>query len=654
MTFLQPIALLGLLLALAPIIIHLLNLLRHRTVPWAATRFLFQARKSSSRLSKLKRWLILLVRVLALAALAFMIARPMTGGDSLFSLSNGSPEVLVLVLDRSASMETTTDKDSLTKRQKALEAFQSFARPWTESRLVVLDSALEEPFFIDRADSFKDEALQRFFGPTDTAADLPGTLSKTLDWLKESGVGTAEILVVSDMQSSNWELERNADIMRKINRTLSEKKDFWKLTFLNMADPPPYNFSVTVDQVNRMPNKVEPVLNLRKKGRGKEEVRLTTRMNGKSDLLEVELVSQSVLWRPTFDLKNEPEEGWISILSPDDFCQSDNICYLTYGSTEPPQVAVRASNPRTSLILRSASQTEQGELPDPLPLSGFGEKDLLSRKILIHQGEINSKVETVLEEFVIKGGSLVLFPPEVTSSDGSKLLSWNSLEEKLEDEIFQVSNWREDSGLLTNSSDGNRLPLDRLAIKRRRTPQQGETLAYYSDGKPFLSCLTLGKGIVYFFSTLPLDSWSSMSDGYVLVPALQRLIEESSSSNSFIQSWFCGEKESKESILFEPIGDAKDKVPYLHAGIYRVNGRLTAINRPKSENDTLFLTVEQILEKLPNIPPRLLEDESSSASNDRSEAWSFFLTLCLILLLGEALLGQPALARENKAISINA
>ena len=654
MTFLQPIALLGLLLALAPIIIHLLNLLRHRTVPWAATRFLFQARKSSSRLSKLKRWLILLVRVLALAALAFMIARPMTGGDSLFSLSNGSPEVLVLVLDRSASMETTTEKDSLTKRQKALEAFQSFARPWTESRLVVLDSALEEPFFIDRADSFKDEALQRFFGPTDTAADLPGTLSKTLDWLKESGVGTAEILVVSDMQSSNWELERNADIMRKINRTLSEKKDFWKLTFLNMADPPPYNFSVTVDQVNRMPNKVEPVLNLRKKGRGKEEVRLTTRMNGKSDLLEVELVSQSVLWRPTFDLKNEPEEGWISILSPDDFCQSDNICYLTYGSTEPPQVAVRASNPRTSLILRSASQTEQGELPDPLPLSGFGEKDLLSRKILIHQGEINSKVETVLEEFVIKGGSLVLFPPEVTSSDGSKLLSWNSLEEKLEDEIFQVSNWREDSGLLTNSSDGNRLPLDRLAIKRRRTPQQGETLAYYSDGKPFLSCLTLGKGIVYFFSTLPLDSWSSMSDGYVLVPALQRLIEESSSSNSFIQSWFCGEKESKESILFEPIGDAKDKVPYLHAGIYRVNGRLTAINRPKSENDTLFLTVEQILEKLPNISPRLLEDESSSASNDRSEAWSFFLTLCLILLLGEALLGQPALAHENKAISINA
>ncbi|MDG0964056.1 MAG: hypothetical protein P8O23_03265, partial [Opitutales bacterium] len=595
-----------------------------------------------------------LLRVLALAALAFMIARPMTGGDSLFSLSNGSPEVLVLVLDRSASMETTTDKDSMTKRQKALEAFQSFARPWTESRLVVLDSALEEPFFIDRADSFKDEALQRFFGPTDTAADLPGTLSKALDWLEETGVGTAEVLVVSDMQSSNWELQRNADIMEKINRILSEKKDSWKLSFLNLADPPPYNLSLSLDQVNRMPNMVEPVLNLRKKGRGKEKVRLSSQVNGKSEVLEVELVSQSVLWRPTFDLTNEPEEGWISILCPDDFCQYDNICYLTYGSTEPPQVAVRASNPRTSLILRSASQTEQSELADAIPLSGFSEKDLLSRKILIHQGQINSAVDQVLKDFVLKGGLLVLFPPEVTSSDNSKLLSWNPLEEKLEDETFQVKNWREDSGLLANSSDGNRLPLDRLAIKRRRTPQQGETLAYYSDGKPFLSSLTLGKGVIYAFSTLPVSSWSSMSNGYVLVPALQRLIEESSSSNSFIQSWFCGEKESKDSNLFEPIGDAKDNVPYLHAGIYRINGRLTAVNRPKSENDTLFLKTEQIFKKLPNISPRLFDDEPSYGPTGRSEAWSFFLILCLLLLLVEALLGQPAATPKNKAISNDA
>ena len=162
-------------------------------------------------------------------------------------------------------METTTDKDSLTKREKALEAFKSFARPWTESRLVIFDSALKEPFFIDHTDSFKDEALLRFFGPTDTAADLPSTLILTLDWLEETGVGTAEILLVSDMQSTNWELEQNADLMQKIDQKLSDKKDFWKLSFLSMAGSPPYNLSLSIDQVNRMPDTIEPVLNLQKK-----------------------------------------------------------------------------------------------------------------------------------------------------------------------------------------------------------------------------------------------------------------------------------------------------------------------------------------------------------------------------------------------------
>jgi hypothetical protein len=42
----------------------------------------------------------------------------------------------------------------------------------------------------------------------------------------------------------------------------------------------------------------------------------------------------------------------------------------------------------------------------------------------------------VLEEFVVKGGRLVLFPSETTSSNSSKLLSWNPIEEKQEDEIF--------------------------------------------------------------------------------------------------------------------------------------------------------------------------------------------------------------------------
>ena len=654
MTFLQPLALFGLLLALAPIVIHLLNLLRHRTQPWAATRFLFQARKSSSRISKLKRWITLLFRMLALAALAFMIARPMTGGDSLFSFSSGSPEVLVLVLDRSASMETRTEKDPQTKRTKALDAFQAFAEPWTESRLVVIDTALEDPFFIDKAASVKDAALERFFGPTDTSADLPGTLSKALDWLEKSGVGTAEILLASDMQISNWNLDRNSEVMEKINRILVQKKDLWKLNLLNLDDAPPYNLSMTLDRVNRMPGRVEPVVNLNKSGQGNERLRLSVNTNGSPGNIDLELTSPSMLWRPTFDLENEPEEGWISILGPDDFCQPDNACYLAYGVTTPPQVAVRAYNPRANLVLRSASQSELGKIADSLPLKALEEKQLLLRKVLIHQGKFEEGDEEILKNFALNGATIVLFPPESANSSPSGFLSWGALEKGAKDEYFEISGWRKDSGLLANSSDGNRLPVDRLNIKVRRIPAQGEPLAYYSDGKPFLTSMTVGKGVVYAFSTLPVKSWSELDNGYVLVPALQRLIEETASSNSFAQSWACGGRETKEAELFESIGGETDRVPSLHAGIYKIDGRLTAVNRPQEENERRFHQNDEIMGKLPGVSPRIVEDESSSDSTDRSEIWSFFLLLCLVLLLGEAFLGQPAATSANKAISSHA
>ena len=202
MTFLQPLALYGLPLALLPVIIHLLNLLRHRSQPWAATRFLREARRSSSKLSRIRRLLTLLMRVLALVGLVLLLSRPMTGGDSILSFSSGAPEALALVLDRSASMETRSGDNVESKRERGLKALAEFAKPWPESRLVLVDTALREPVILSDLSTLSDVAMERYLGPTDTAADLPATLETTLDWLEENGVATAEIVIASDLQES--------------------------------------------------------------------------------------------------------------------------------------------------------------------------------------------------------------------------------------------------------------------------------------------------------------------------------------------------------------------------------------------------------------------------------------------------------------------
>src|SRR5580700_3371673 len=168
MTFLQPFVLLGLPLVLVPIIIHLLNRLRHRPKAWAAMRFLLSATRSSTSHAKLRQFLILLFRVLAVAMLILFVARPLAGGWIGWALSP-APDAIILLLDRSASMETQTGGTS--KREQALNLLAQAARQYEgTSHLILIDSATRAPQEIAKADSLTQLSLTR---PTDTAADLP-------------------------------------------------------------------------------------------------------------------------------------------------------------------------------------------------------------------------------------------------------------------------------------------------------------------------------------------------------------------------------------------------------------------------------------------------------------------------------------------------
>ena len=80
MTFLHLIMLAGLVLVAAPVVIHLLNRLRYRTVRWAAIQFLIRANRNAARRARLRQILLLLCRMLILLGLILAMTRPMVGG----------------------------------------------------------------------------------------------------------------------------------------------------------------------------------------------------------------------------------------------------------------------------------------------------------------------------------------------------------------------------------------------------------------------------------------------------------------------------------------------------------------------------------------------------------------------------------------------
>src|SRR5436190_20954024 len=67
----------GLLLVAVPILIHILNRRRFKTVTWAAMEYLLRAMRKNRRRLKFEQMLLLITRCLVLALLGAALARPM-------------------------------------------------------------------------------------------------------------------------------------------------------------------------------------------------------------------------------------------------------------------------------------------------------------------------------------------------------------------------------------------------------------------------------------------------------------------------------------------------------------------------------------------------------------------------------------------------
>src|SRR5277367_3974174 len=98
MSFLQPMLLPALALVLLPIIIHLINQRRFQTVKWAAMMFLLAANRMSRGYARLRQWLIMAMRMAAIATLVFAVSRPLAGGW-LGLAAGGRADTTMILLD---------------------------------------------------------------------------------------------------------------------------------------------------------------------------------------------------------------------------------------------------------------------------------------------------------------------------------------------------------------------------------------------------------------------------------------------------------------------------------------------------------------------------------------------------------------------------
>jgi hypothetical protein len=134
----QTLLTIGLPLIGLPLLIHLINLRRHRRVDWAAMDFLLESQKRNKKWIVLKQLLLLLMRTAAVAIVVFMLAGPVikSGWAGLFG--RGVTHHLIL-LDDSYSMSDRWDETSaLEQAKRAVTRILEQARNQADNQIVTL------------------------------------------------------------------------------------------------------------------------------------------------------------------------------------------------------------------------------------------------------------------------------------------------------------------------------------------------------------------------------------------------------------------------------------------------------------------------------------------------------------------------------------
>jgi hypothetical protein len=646
MTFLVPALLWALPLCLIPLLIHLFNRLRYRNVKWAAMIFLLRANRSSTSMAKLRQFLILFFRIMALLVFIMIFTRPVWKGwgSSWFS---GPPGTIVILLDRSASMESLNAGD-VSQRENALKKLTGALKQFEGNpRLVLIDSFSLKPKELIDPEMLSVIPETR---ATSSAADIPALCRAACDYLIENRIGSAELWLVSDLQESNWEPQ--SDTWKYLEADFKKLPASVRFRILGVGRENENNYSVRVKNVYRNVDKdgrKKYYIAVEVSGSGvkKSEIPVKFFYNGFNRDERIKLSGQTVRFVHEFEA-DENKKNWGYVELPADDNPADNRAYWVYDSKIKLEAAIVSESDEIGRVLKFATVpiADNSKTVSVYSARELAKKQLSDFNLLIWQGAMPSgDLQKRLEAYLEAGGILFCLPSmKQTASSGTSLegVSWGALSGNPE-KTFRIVDWDHDFGILANSVSGEPLDLENLKVyKRVFLTGKSEACASYADGQPFLAFVGKSKGKAYFCTTLPSPDWSNLGDGSVLVPMIQRMLEEGSRRNSRCLAVDCGVllKETKGANALA--SKVKDPVCGRDSGIFQTADSLIAFNRPVREDYQGSIDISAVKKLFGKVPVYAFKEINGNDDVDLQVGiWKQLAGLVLLLLISEALLCTP-------------
>ncbi|MBX3173210.1 MAG: BatA domain-containing protein [Gemmatimonadaceae bacterium] len=195
MSFLAPWALLMAAAAAVPLLLHLLRRRTGTRVEFPAVRYLLRAEKEHAREVRLRNFLLMMLRVAIVLAVAMAMARPI----GVFPGVGHPPTAVALVVDNSLSSAAAgADGPALTRLIDAARAVLASAGSADAVTLVTADG---------EASTGAPEELQRMLDalrPLDGAGDVAAALDRARTVLAASEQPERRLVLLTDAQASQW------------------------------------------------------------------------------------------------------------------------------------------------------------------------------------------------------------------------------------------------------------------------------------------------------------------------------------------------------------------------------------------------------------------------------------------------------------------
>jgi hypothetical protein len=531
MSFLAPLFLLGLAGLAIPVVIHLIQRERKQVVLFPSLMFIRRVPYQSVRRRRIHNWMLLFVRLAALALLVAAFSRPfLSRPDAAAVVGSGAREVVILV-DQSYSMAYGDHWDRA--RAAAREAVNGLGS--SDRASIVFFSSGADVAVRSTSERARLQAAIATAEPSAGATRYAPALKVAGSILSESTLPRREAILITDFQASGWRGAEGARLpegarltpvaigAREETQNLSARPVSLARTTFEKQE----RMAVTAGVLNRGTRPVRGVeLTLNIGDRALESQRVDVEPNG----------SASVTFAP-FTISSRNMRGTIH-LAPDAL-ERDNAFHFVLSPSAPVRVLVverSGATGGTNLYLTQALAI--GSSPrfetEVRRADGISDDDLRQAAVvLLNDVTVTESLASRLGRFVERGGGLfVALGPYATWAGSSS--------EVLPGVVgAPVDRSRGDAARMAALEYGHpvfepfRTPRSgnfsaaRFYGYRLLTPAQSaqaQILARFDAGAPAVLERKLGNGrVIVWASTLDL-SWSDLPLKPVFLPFIHRVV----------------------------------------------------------------------------------------------------------------------------------